>query len=164
MKLHSLKELTQRYKGYLFPLLVLCVGVILMLLPGDGEEQNIPVKTAGFSLTEFTRETEEILSQIDGVGKVKLILTLETDGKSTYLRDSRENRDNTSEDIDLETVVVKVDGNEEPVTMERAYPVFRGAVVVCRGGGSPSVTLTIKMALSSLTGLGMDKITVLEMN
>lgn len=135
-----------------------------MLLPRGGEERTANPETEEFSLAAFTREAEDILSQIDGVGKVELILTLDTDGKSTYLRDTRENRDDSSEDIDLQTVVVKVDGNEQPVTMERVYPVFRGAVVVCRGGRSPSVALTVKQALSSLTGLGMDKITVLEMN
>ena len=54
-------------------------------------------------------------------------------------------------------------GGEAPVVMSRSYPKFRGAVVLCSGEGA-ALTLRVKQALSSLTGLGMDKISVLKMN
>ena len=47
--------------------------------------------------------------------------------------------------------------------MKTKYPVYKGAVVVCEGADHASVKLNIVQAVSSLTGLGSDKITVLKM-
>ena len=47
------------------------------------------------------------------------------------------------------------------VTQER-YPQYRGALVVCDGGGSDSVRLQIINAVSALTGLGTDRIAVVK--
>ena len=44
------------------------------------------------------------------------------------------------------------------------YPQFQGAVVVCQGADRPSVRLDIINAVSALTGLGSDRITVVKMN
>lgn len=160
-----LKGLFESRKGLIYPVLVLAIGVFLLLLPGKKEE---PVTAApepsDFSLREFTAAAEQLLSKIDGVGKLTLQLSLETDGSRSYLYDLRESRDEGGEDLQRQTVLVDQDGNQEPITLERVYPRFRGAVVVCQGADSSRVTLAIKEALSSLTGLGMDKITVLKMD
>ena len=50
-----------------------------------------------------------------------------------------------------------------PVAKCSGYPGFRGAVVLCQGAGRPEVQLAVKEAVSSLTGLGMDHITVCAM-
>lgn len=160
-----LKGLFEKHKGLVYPILVLTIGVFLLLLPGKEEESvtSLPDQS-DFSLQEFTESVEQLLSKIDGVGKLTLQLSLETDGNRSYLYDLQNSRDDTSENIQKETVLVDRDGNQEPITMERVYPSFRGAVVVCQGADSSRVTLAIKEALSSLTGLGMDKITVLKMD
>lgn len=160
-----LKALFDNHKGIVYPALVLAMGLLLLLIPGKEEETEMALADPPeFSLQEFTASAEELLSGIDGVGKLTLLLSLETDGNRSYLYDQRESRDDTSEDLQRETVLVDRDGDQEPITLERVYPRFRGAVVVCQGADSKRVALAIKEALSSLTGLGMDKITVLKMN
>lgn len=160
-----LKGLFEKHKGLVYPVLVLAIGVFLLLLPGKEEESVAAVpEQSDFSLREFTATAEDLLSKIDGVGKLTLQLSLETDGSRSYLYDLQESRDDTSEDLQKDTVLVEQNGNQEPITLERVYPSFRGAVVVCQGADSSRVTLAIKEALSSLTGLGMDKITVLKMD
>lgn len=160
-----LKGLIEKHRSLVYPVLVLAVGVFLLLLPGKGEDTTtqIPEQT-DFSLQEFTASVEQLLSRIDGAGKLTLQLSLETDGTWSYLYDLQNSQDETSETIQKETVLVDRDGDQEPITLERVYPEFRGAVVVCQGADSSRVTLAIKEALSSLTGLGMDKIKVLKMD
>lgn len=51
-------------------------------------------------------------------------------------------------------------GVEQAVLVQQHYPAFRGAVVVCDGGGDPAVQLLITQAVSDLTGLGSDRILV----
>ena len=160
-----LKGLIETHKGVVYSVLVLAIGVFLLLLPGKEEVAVSPeLPPEEFSLSAFTASAEQLLSGIDGVGKVTLQLSLETDGSRSYLYDLREARDDTSEDRQQETVLADQDGDQEPVILERVYPTFRGAVVVCQGADSSRVTLAVKEALSSLTGLGMDKIKVLKMD
>lgn len=166
VNMDKLKGFLEKHKGLFYPALVLVIGLFFLLLPGESEPETVVTETGDevFSLSSFTREAQELLSGIDGVGKLKLQLSLENDGSSTYLYDIQEASDDASESIHRETVLVEQDGNEKPITLERVYPTFRGAVVVCQGADSARVTLAVKEALSSLTGLGMDKITVLKMD
>ena len=48
------------------------------------------------------------------------------------------------------------------VVTEQTYPVYQGAVVVCQGAGDSGVHLAVVQAVSVLTGLGSDKITVVQ--
>ena len=62
-----------------------------------------------------------------------------------------------------ETVVVGTgSGTQEVVVTNRVYPRYVGALVVCEGGGSAGVRLAVTQAVSALTALPSDKITVLQ--
>ena len=52
---------------------------------------------------------------------------------------------------------------ETPVTVKRVLPVFRGAVVLCDGADDASVRLSVTQAVSTVCGIGADKVTVLKM-
>ncbi|MFQ8983403.1 MAG: hypothetical protein ACLR6W_04145 [Evtepia sp.] len=52
--------------------------------------------------------------------------------------------------------------SQETVTVQEIYPRYQGALVVCPGGDDPEVRLQITEALSALTGLGADKISISE--
>lgn len=152
---------------YKYVLLVALAGVICLLWPTGGEERataEIPVVSD--ELQEMEREMEEILSRIDGVGEISLMLTLDRgkeavlaeDSSLSYSGDTRapEDYNRTSRPI-----VLSNDG-EEVVVRQEVYPRFRGALVVCRGGGDPNVQLAVIGAVSALTGLGADRISVLK--
>ena len=152
-----MKELIGRLKEYRYPALILALGLILMLLPGRERRQETAAPAAEFDLAAFTRETEDLLSRVRGAGEVRVLMTLEyLDGRE-YLQDLRE----TGDARETETVL---DGDRAPVVSRRQGPVFRGAVVLAEGGGSPRVALGLKEALASLTGLGMDRITVMQLS
>lgn len=157
-----------KLKAYRFPALILMLGLGLMLLPSglsrsSPEEPEAVEQTDAFDLLEFTQEAEKLLSELQGAGEVKILFSLENDGQREYLSDISESQNGESSQSSYQTVLPSQSGGETPVIMSRSYPQFRGAVVLC-SGESPSLTLRIKQALSSLTGLGMDRISVLKMN
>ena len=47
--------------------------------------------------------------------------------------------------------------------VKRVLPVFRGAVVLCDGADDASVRLSVTQAVSTVCGIGADKVTVLKM-
>ena len=162
------EKLISYVKKYKYVALVVLAGVVLMLLPsGKGEQQTTvdqPVNVSeAYSLAETEKRLEQLLGRIRGVGQVQVMLTLKSgsslqlaENRSTSLRDT-ENR----QDRDVVTLN-RGSGYEDVVVTEQTYPVYQGAVVVCQGAGDSSVHLAVIQAVSVLTGLGSDKITVVQ--
>mgnify|MGYP004649618243 CR=1 FL=1 len=59
-----------------------------------------------------------------------------------------------------ETVLTGSGSGEGPVVTQTRCPTWRGALVVCQGGGDAQVRFAVTAAVSALTGLGADRITV----
>ena len=53
-------------------------------------------------------------------------------------------------------------GQQDVVPLQTVAPEFRGALVVCPGGGNAQVRLKLIEAVSALTGLGSDRIAVVR--
>lgn len=158
----KMKELFGKYK---YVLLILAVGILLMSLPEreDQEASNeIPV-TASAPATK-AEELEEILGQISGVGKVRVMLTEAESARTVYQTDEDSSRASDSENKRLQTVIVSGTDREEHGLIQGIIPpVYLGAIIVCQGGDSPTVKFSIVEAVSNVTGISSDRITVLKM-
>ena len=73
---------SELWKKYKFVLLVVLVGVVLMLLPVSSKTKEPAAETRtseeSFDLEAEERRMEELLGRIDGVGKLRLMLTLQS--------------------------------------------------------------------------------------
>ena len=163
-------ELGKRLEGlkkYRLAALTALLGVVLMLLPGGKEETvSAPEASAGetFDRAAVQEEMESILRLIDGVGELRLMLTVDSGTRHELARDTTDERSGT-EDVKRksETVVLGAgSGTQEVVVTDSIYPGYVGALVVCEGGGSAGVRLAVTQAVSALTGLPSDRITVLQ--
>ena len=102
-----------------------------------------------------------ILAQIDGVGEVRVVLTLQSGPRRILAQDSQSTVDEGRTEAEVTNVVISAgSGVEGTVTLQQLSPQFQGALVVCSGGGEPTVQLRLVEAVSALTGLGADKISV----
>ena len=154
-----------------FALIIIVFGVVLLMLPVSEKPPpsvSTVVETAvadTFSLTETEARIAAALAQIEGAGEVTVVLTLKSDGETIIATDTRtmEKADETSERSESAVIVGSGGSVREPVIVGRSYPEFRGALVVCEGANDPEVRLRILGAVSSLTGLGTDKVTVAVM-
>ena len=161
MKALDWKALFEQYK---FALLVIGAGIFLLLLPTGGREKPA-VETLGgqenFDLPAFEEKLGLILSNINGAGQVEVILTVTGTTRQVFAQDNRESVRESGNELTESTVVVsKGSGTQEALLVETVYPKFQGAVVVCEGGNDPAVKLKLMEAVSALTGLGADKISV----
>ncbi len=162
----KLKGFLSQYK-YIF--LVAAVGILLLLWP-TGErktektqapEEGSAAEPAEFDLDALEKKLSGVLSQVKGAGEVTVALTLKRGMERVLASD----RDTTAEQNGrsswkTETVILDGDGGEETVPISQNYPTFQGAVVVCQGGDDPQIRLLLTQAVSALTGLGSDRITV----
>ena len=158
----------QTWKGalgkYGYVLLVMAVGAILLLLPaggGDGPgEETAQAEGASFDLDAFETKLERALSQVEGAGEVQVVLAL--DGGSRQVLARNQERDTSGGGSNTVVTVGKGSGQQDSVPIQTVAPQFRGALVVCPGGGDPHVRLELIQAVGALTGLGADRISVCQ--
>lgn len=166
MKWKGLGAWTERLRGmlekYKFVLLVILAGIALLLLPPSGgreTEQDLSGDTGEtlFRVEELEEKLEDALSRVEGAGEVEVVLTLKSSARQILAQDTR--RDDGS--LQQDTVVVSAgSGSQEAVALQQLSPQYQGALVVCSGGDDPAVRLRLADAVSDLTGLGTDRISV----
>ena len=105
------------------------------------------------------------MGQIQGVGTVRVLLTVDTDGERQLAQNTELRYSGSAaapEDYSRTSEPVLLDGGdrEETVVTRTAYPTYRGALVVCQGGDRADVKLAVTEAVSALTGLSSDCVTV----
>ena len=59
-------------------------------------------------------------------------------------------------------LVASDSGEDMPLVTRQTYPVYRGALVVCQGGDRAEVRLAVTQAVTALTGLSADRVTVAQ--
>ena len=153
------KEALRKYQ---YVLLVIAAGTALLLLPAGGRDspEEAPAQTEGasFDLEAFEEKLAKTLSQVEGAGEVRVVLTL--DGGSRQVLARNQEREGDGGNINTVVTVGKGSGQQDIVPIQTVAPQFRGALVVCPGGGSAQVRLKLIEAVSALTGLGSDRISV----
>lgn len=162
---------TELWKKYKFAGLIVLIGVLLMLLP-SGKKTTVQQQSAvreseeAFSLSRTEEKMESILSQIEGVGKLRIMLTLSR-GPQLQLAEDTDRSLGSGMTGDSrsrqETVTLnRGSGYQEVVVTNQVYPVYQGAVVVCQGAENSAVRLAVTEAVSALTGLSSDRISIVK--
>ena len=165
------KKFLKAIGQYKFVFLVAVVGIILLMWPA-GERVDEPAAPSQIvneesSIRTLETEMEQILSKMNGVGRVDVMLTLQSGAElvlasNTTLRYSGSPHNPDDYDRSSETVTVSGGNGSDVIVTQAISPQYRGALIVCDGGDSDSVRLRIIEAVAALTGLGSDRIAVVR--
>ncbi len=163
-------DLLKNLGRYKFVLLIAVLGAVLMLWPsgedsGESDIAAVQLSERDVDLRELEENMERILSKMHGVGRVDVMLTLQSGSElilatDSTLRYSGNPQNPNDYDRASETVTVSGGSGSDVVVTQEKYPQYRGALIVCDGGGSDNVRLRVVEAVSALTGLGTDRIAV----
>lgn len=156
----TLKQMMELIRKYKFIPIIILIGLFLMLLP----EKEIASSSLPEQENHKEKSTEEtlaqILSKIQGVGRVEVMLTEAMGSRTVYVYDETTTQDSLRSDA----VIVTDSGRAQSGLVSQIIsPVYQGAIVVCQGGDNPVVRLAVVEAVCDATGLTADKITVLKM-
>lgn len=153
------EHLLEYIKKYRYFLLVLLAGILLMSLPERDSEAYVspePVQTE----PDLQESLADILSMVQGAGKVQVLLTQAAGEEIRYQTDDQ----TTPESIRRETVLTANSEREEQGLVKQVNPpVYQGAIILCQGADNANVRLSIVNAVKSVTGLSADHIAVLKM-
>lgn len=148
-------------RKYRFALLILALGAVLMLWPTAAGKTSQPAEPV--VRQSVTEELTLLLSQIKGVGKVRVMLTVDAGQETIYQFDEESHSGDNGSNRKQTVTVTDKDRNETGLVKQVIPERYLGAVVVCEGAGQASVRLAVVEAVSRLTGLGADRICVQEM-
>ncbi len=151
-------------KKYRYVLLVLAVGILLMMLPSKKEQKEAVKETPAVQAPGTEQLLQQILSRVEGAGQVEVMLTVAKGETKYYQTNTSVNGAGENASSQSDTVTLSdAQRNESGLIRRVDPPVFQGAIVVCEGAESPAVRLAVVNAVSNVTGLGADKISVLKM-
>ena len=168
-KLTEIREKLKKSGTLGVALIIVVLGVVLLALPTEKPTEYLPSPSAEPTPTQTLAETEariaEALAQIDGAGRVTVVLMLKSDGETIIATDrSLVEKSDGAREEKTDAVLVGSGGSvQNPVILGRGYPEFRGALVVAEGAANPETRLQLLSAVASLTGLGADRVTVAVM-
>lgn len=186
----------KKNKNKLPNLLIGCLAVILVCIlavlgtdifksaattsASNQNKQNQDISAVSTTTHDYEvavqNELKAVLENIDGVGRVKVMLNIDgseeqvpavnvTDSKSnTKERDTSGGTRDTTQDNNGSTVVVTNDGSKSaPLIIKTNKPKIVGVIVVADGAKEKVVQLEITQAVTRLFSIGADKVSVYPM-
>ena len=169
----KLKEIV--HKAGMFRILVVIVSGVLLLLISYGKvfekEEPRPAETVeegdnqastgelGNYREQMEGQVKAILEKVEGVGAVDVMLTLKASREKVTLKDNSASSDKSEE----ESVLLQDENkNMSPYVVQEVEPEIEGIVVVCAGGGNPTIQREIIAGISALFPVASNKIKVMK--
>lgn len=127
--------------------------------------------------TVMERRLMEALKDVEGIGKVKVMITLKSSKERVTLKDTPYTKETikeedstggnrTTETVDNkeESVLQSTDGETSPYVVKELEPEVEGVLVVAQGGDSITIITEIVDAVEVLFDVPAHKIKVMKMN
>ena len=122
---------------------------------------------------DLQAELEDILSKMDGIGKVDVLITysqtstvvpMYSQTESSTITEETDSGGGTrkQESSNLNKEII-TDGENKAITQTVMLPKVEGAIVIAEGGGNATIKSNIIQAVSAVTGLATYKVQVFEM-
>ncbi len=167
----NLKKVFKLCEKYKYITVIIVLGFFLLILPqNDKNDEGKRKENSEFDLLGFEKRVEASLSQCSGVGRCKVIFSMDSGGTSVYEKEARKSTRESESGVVLEnnsdvkpSILSEGSGRESPLLVKEIYPKFRGAVVICDGANKKEVEVMVIESISALTGLSSDKISVVKM-
>ena len=156
-------------------------GTAAYTAAGDGTAEYDETAGTGYVweqeqyIKEMEAKAESLLSEVNGAGQVKVMITLRASSEQVVEKDMPVTRFQTSEQdsqggsrmvsefaTEDATVYRKGNGYEEPYVVKTLSPSVEGVVVVAEGAGNGEVSKNLSEAVQILFGVEAHRVKVLK--
>ncbi|MEG0978783.1 MAG: hypothetical protein RR911_00920 [Oscillospiraceae bacterium] len=188
----DLKELIIRIKSDKKLLVILGIGLLGMvmllfseLFGGENDAPKSKQKQVEYG-NQYTYEQnykvqvqddlKKLISSIDGAGRTKVMVTLDSGSKSIYAVDENVKENSDSENKDSEysktsdysrdtkhIIVNSADKNEDGLVIEIIQPQIRGVAIVCEGASSAVVRQNISDTVTAVLNISSTRVCITKM-
>lgn len=163
------------------------VALVIISMPMKSEQKNQEedmgvrkenveknTETIQYYETHLESQLESLLGEMQGVGKVRVMITLEDLGEEIALYQTPYSKNNVRENDETgeqrleeqyeyrEEVIYEKNGNgtEVPYIVRNRQPQIRGVAVICQGGNQPELVLKITSLIEALFHIEAHKISI----
>jgi len=140
------------------------------------DTQNTQTIATIDSKDEFSSKLEDILQNINGVGKVKVLITYSQTSQTVPMYNEDTTQKDTEEtdtnggsrkvietDVKRDVIYQESSGQKVPITQSIVSPKIEGAIITAQGAGNANVKADIIQAVEAVTGVSSHKIQVFAM-
>lgn len=139
----------------IYAAIILCVAALVVFFADFGGKTTTVVTEENWE-EQILSNVTEIVSNIEGVGKVSIAITYDSGLVNEYLYETKTETNSGSTTSTSEIVSYK----GEPIVLRELYPAIKGVVVVAEGGDKTEVKYKIIKALVTLLGIDGSQIEV----
>lgn len=150
-------------KNLIFIISGIVVGFILLFYGSVSDKKETPQNNQSqnnYSSPELQTYTaylenriEDLLNQINGVSNAKVMVTIESSKETIYAK----------EGANLDYVIIRdSSGNENALPVKEISANIRGVAIVCDYQNNDSIKIKIIELISSLFGIGSNRISIMN--
>lgn len=178
----------KKIENLVFLLIILIVVLVAINFIWNDKKENVKTtdnnkklaiqeETKKDSDSDLKEQLEDILQNINGVGKVKVLITysqtsqvLPLYNEDTSKKDTEEKdktggtRIVTETDTKKDVIFQETNGTKMPITQSVISPKVEGAIITAQGANNMAVKTDIIQAVEAVTGLSSHKIQVFTMS
>ena len=169
--IESLKEKFGKDKLIKAVIFIGIAGMILILLSDviPSRETTVSETTGYIDTSLYCEQTEKqleaLLGKINGVGRVKVMVTIAGTEEYVYAEEVKESKsDGKSSQSQNNYVLVEKNGEKEALVNKVNNPQISGVVVVCDGGGNAKVCEVVYKTVSTVLGVPTRNIYVTKLS
>ncbi len=144
--------------------------------------QKKETNTTSYDMNTYIAEMEEklenVLRKVNGIGDVKVMITLKASKEQIALKDSPYTQeglnevdgeggsrtDNRIQREDSTVLVTDDNGNTIPYIVQEIEPEVEGVIVIAEGGDNPRIAMDIMEAVEVLFNVPLHKVKVMKMS
>lgn len=162
--------------------IIFVLGTIFILMSNIIKKSQIkynnlrPTSTQEF-VTKIQDDLSNMISNIEGAGKSKVLVTIEEGEEIVYATEKKQNTQTITDegsnnnqfskkhidDSEKKYIITKdASGNEKPMIVKKIEPKIRGAIVSCQGAKNKEVRENIVKLVSIALDISPNKICVIK--
>lgn len=163
-KLSGLTEKIIKDKKALLIILLAIVGMLLILFSGDSrpEKEFTESGSEAEMSKDYEARLEKLISEIEGVGSVRVMITYESGEENVFASDKEESFRNGEQKTKSNYITVDSENGESGLKIKSVYPEIKGVAVVCGGAADPVVKERIISVVSALFDISTKNISVVS--
>ncbi len=181
-----LDSLTKSDRRVRWILILGAVGILLIVasgfLPSQGQEEESQQDAQAvqeISSDDYVKAMEDrlydLVTSIEGVGRAKVMVTLESSGETVYATEGKSNSNlvqgeagasqKVTESTEESYILVEgKDGAKQALVSKQLEPPIKGVVIVCQGAQDPVVQERVLQSVTTALGISSSKVCITQIS
>lgn len=172
MEIQNLVDKIRQDKKLMFIFILGFTGVMVLVFMNfcsEKEPSENTIETETTALVSSTQDIEkmlekkleDIISEIKGAGNTRAVVSVSSSGEYVYAENMKKENSNDSISEDSEIVIYESqNGTDAGLVISIRSPDIIGVAIICEGGESSVVKAEITKLVTSLFGIGSDRVYV----